>query len=414
MTNIHGSSKRLNMKKVTSYIIFVLLLYLFLFDPPFYMFRGSLRFSNLLLILAFIYNCFYRTFIQRFLLNYKREFFLFLLILLFIILRCIIDGELSYINKTLMSFLNIFMVLPFFFQFANKYGFGSEEQIVKSLMITCTVATTISIICLINPGFQSIVKFDIMQLSSEEYLYNNDYRGFGLASYLTSNYGYILGLVAGMGCFYFNKNRWFLFVIPFMIISGLINSRTSALIATATVVVYLISSRKFAHSILVGFTAFLFLYYFDSLLRLLFVSDRTYEWIMSFEQQMSDVAESGSVYASSVGSQIFGSMVIWPDTFEEWMSGRGYDIFERRLGVGRSDNGWIRQLNYGGLIYLTLFYTMIIFLLKRMNSFNQRSFVLIFVAVFSIVNTKTMCYPGGTLFALLMFFYFLKTNKTLR
>ena len=43
------------MKKIIFYITFIILLYLFLFDPPFFMFRGAMRFSNILLVLAFFY-----------------------------------------------------------------------------------------------------------------------------------------------------------------------------------------------------------------------------------------------------------------------------------------------------------------------------------------------------------------------
>ncbi len=338
---------------------------------------------------------------------------MFLALFVYIVIRCLLQSEVSYINKTLMAVLNIFFVLPFLIHFAQKNEFGSENQIVRAVMITCTVATIITIVCLSNASVQEYVKFTILQIQEDEYIFRNDYRGFGLASRLTSNYGFILGFVAGMGCFYLKNNRWFLYCIPFLIVASLVNSRTSAIIAFSLITIYLFSSRQKGYALLVGVGACLFFGYFSNIMQLLNVDARTYEWIMSFQEQIADVAESGSMSASVTTSKLFGTMVVWPETVGQWLIGRGYDIFFAHSHL-HSDNGWIRQLNYGGIFYLILFYNIFFRLLNRLVRHNNVSYMFAFLIVFSIVNTKTMSFPGDTLFPLMMFFYFFKTNKTLR
>ncbi len=394
------------MKQKIAYIFFILLLYLFLFDPPFYMFRGALRFSNLILASSFIYIIHYWKSIKQIVSFQKRELHLFSILFIFIIIRCALQLEMSFVNKTLMAFLNIFMVLPFLIHFAKKNGFGSEDQIVRAIMITCTIATIITMICIGNSIVQEVVKFQILQMDEEEYLFKNEYRGFGLASKLTSNYGFILGFIAGVGCFYLKRNKWFLFCIPFMIIAGVVNSRTSVIIASEIIIIYLFFSKQKLYAVIIGIVAFMFLNYFESFLELIGVNDRTFDWIMSFQDQVSSVAKTGNIHSSYTANIIFGSHVIWPENIDEWMLGRGYDIFY--ASGFHSDNGWIRQLNFGGLFYILLFYYIMIFLMRRLVNSHQRVYMLIFLLVFSVVNSKTMSYPGDTLFPLMMLFYFFK------
>ncbi len=397
------------MKQKIAYIVFVFLLYLFLFDPPFYMFRGALRFSNILLVIALLYHCTKIKNYLHFLRNLRRELQLFLFLSVFIIVRSAFEMELSHINRMLMAFLNIFMVVPFFLQFSKEFDFCTEEKIARALMLTCTIASFISIACLTNPALYSYIKFSVIQVSENDYLYNNEYRGFGLASYLTSNYGFILGFIAGMGCFYIKENKWFLFCIPFVVIAGLINCRTSILITSSIIAILLFFERRTASSGLVVLFGVIFVLNFSYFLTFLNTSDRTLEWLTSFRQQIAIIL-SGEV-SGTEADDLFGRMIIWPEFLEQWFVGRGYDIFINKSGAEKSDVGWIRQLNYGGIMYLLLFYSVIMALLKRIHHSGHLSFLLVFIVTYCIANTKTLCYPGDTLFVLLMFFYIMKVKK---
>lgn len=394
------------------YIIFIILLYLFLFDPPFFMFRGVMRFSNILLVLAFLYVFYNNSEVARFYRIMRKEVFMFTFILLFVVIRSSLEGDMTYVNKTMMAYLNIIMVTPAMLLFAQKIGYGSEEQFLRALLLVGTIATIISIVCLLNPPIQDYVRNQIVQVTEEEYIFNNDYRGFGIASGYTSNYGFTLGFLSGLGCFYLTQNKWFLYCIPLMIISGLVNCRTSFIIATVIIICFFISAQKKMYAIIVGCLGILLFSYFDAFILLFNLSDRTYAWLISFQQEMMDFAASGNLTASYTGSELFGRMIIWPETVEQWIFGRGYDVFKARGGVGNSDNGWIRQLNYGGIMYLLIFYSIVIYMLRRLKLCKQWSYLFVFLLVFVITNTKTTAFPSTQLFTLMMLVYYYKVKRT--
>lgn len=400
------------MRKQLYFIIFIIILYLFLFDPPFFMFRGVIRFSNILLVLAFIYVIHYGSEVARFYRIMRKEVYMFSFLFLFVVIRSSLEGDVSFINKTMMAYLNIIMVTPAILLFAKKLGYGSEEHFLKALLIAGSIATIITIVCLLNPSFQDYVRNQIIQVGEKDYIYNNDYRGFGIASAHTSNYGFTLGFLTGLGCFYLTQNKWFLYCIPFMIIAGLVNSRTSLIIAAAMIIIFLVRAQKKLYAFFVGCLGFLLFTYFDSFILIFGLSDRTYEWLMSFQQQMMSVAESGDLTASHAGSEIFGRMIIWPETTEQWIIGRGYDIFRAKGEIGNSDNGWIRQLNYGGIIYLLIFYSIFTYMLRRLKRYKQWSYLFVFLMVFVITNTKTTAFPSTQLFTLMMIVYYFKVKRT--
>ena len=304
------------------------------------------------------------------------------------------------------AILNICFVIPFLIKIAKDNGFGSEKQIVRALMITCLIATIITFICLVYPSFQSYVKLEMIRYSVDDYLYNNDYRGFGIANLMTSNYGYVLGFIAGVGCFYLKDNKWFIYCIPLISFAAMINARTGVLITVAVILTFLFSIREKVYAVVVFFLVFLFLLNIDSFMSLIQISDKTSEWIDSFTNQITDAVMTGDVTSSYTGNQLFDEMVVWPDYLEQWLMGRGYDIFSDHGDGIRSDNGWVRQLNFGGLLYISLLYGSLIMLLRRLWKNNNSQYMFVFLLTFIIVNTKTACFPGDSMFLLLFMMYY--------
>lgn len=370
-----------------------------------------MRFSNILLVLAFFYVIHNSSEVARFYRIMRKEVYMFSFLFLYVVIRCSLEGDMTYVNKTLMAYLNIIMVTPAMLLFAKKNGYGFEEQFIRALLLVGTIATIITMACLLDPSFQYYVRNQIIQVSEEEYIFNNDYRGFGIASAYTSNYGFTLGFLAGLGCFYLKQNKWFLYCLPFMIMAGLVNCRTSIIIAAVIIIVFMVSAQKNLYAFFVGCLGFLLFAYFDTFILLFNLSDRTYEWLMRFQEQMMDTAESGDLTATKAGSDLFGEMVIWPETIGQWFWGRGYDIFKDQGGVGNSDMGWLRQLNYGGIIYLLIFYSIIISILRRLKRCKQWGFLFVFLFVFVITNTKTMTFPSTQLFTIMMIVYYFKVTR---
>lgn len=399
------------MKRIFYYILFIILLYLFLFDPPIYIFRENLRFNNFLILASILYHVLNPSFLYKFWKTLHSEVICFLFIFLFVVFRCSLEGEMSFITKTMRAILNICFVIPFLIKFAKDKGFGSEIQVVKALMITCLVASIVTYICLMNPSFQLYVKQVMIQYSEEDFLYNNSYRGFGIANLMTSNYGYVLGFIAGLGCFYLKGNKWFVYCIPLIVFAAMINARTSVLIALVVIAIFLFPRLKSGYAFVVFLLTFLFLLYLDKFMSLIQVNDQTSEWIYSFSDQVMVTVRTGDVTSSYTTNLLLGEMIHWPDNFEQWLFGRGYDIFSMHGDRIRSDNGWVRQLNFGGLFYISLLYGCLIMLFRRLRNNKRSQYMLVFFLTFIIVNTKTSCFPGDSMFLLLIMIYYFQISR---
>ncbi len=397
--------------KKTSYIIFVIILYLFFFDPPMFGFRGRMAFSILILLGSIILCLIKPSVFIVFKKENKTLFRLLFGLLLFVVIRSLLGGDISFIVQHILSVSSVFIVIPSFFYFANKNGFGDEKYIVRAVLIVSTIAAFFSIICLLNTPFNQFVRNQLIVYEETDYLYTNDFRGFGIASLLTSNFSFIQGFVAALGCFYLKQNKWFLFCIPIVIFSALINARTGVLISFVGFLIFFFSKNKTQYSVL--FAVVLIIIYFSliDILLNLGIDERTIDWAISLQDEVGGVLETGSVMGSSTAETLFGRMWIMPEDFSQWIIGRGYSLFRGGMGVGNSDVGWILQLNYGGLIYITLLYSAIIYMARRLFNIKDYSYMFFFILSFMIINTKTSIYPHDTIFYLMLMIYVLKKDR---
>jgi len=398
--------------KKSAYIFFIIALYLFLFTPPIYWFTGRLAFSNLFVAVSMIAALLKPGIVKGFYRQNKKIFTCLFLLLIYTAFRSIFGGgDTGFITKHVLAVSSLFLVIPLFFFYAQKNGFCNEKYIVKAVLIVGSVAAVLSMLCLFFPAINQYVKGQMIIYEESDILNTETYRGFGIAAYLTSNYGYIQGFIAALGCWYLKDNRWFLFYIPFIILSALINARTGVLLSVLGIIFSLFSTSKSKYSILIGcISLFLFLNY-KTILTSIGINEKTVDWIFSFGDEISNAFESGSVMESSTADTLLGRMWIMPDNLLQWIFGRGYSLFHGGKGVGNSDVGWILQLNYGGLIYVSMLYSAIIIMIKKLYRSNNKSYMYLFIMVFLIINTKTSIYPHDTVFYLMFMVYALKSGK---
>jgi hypothetical protein len=259
-------------------------------------------------------------------------------------------------------------------------------------------------LCVFFPELDNYVRTQLIQYDEENYLYENARRGFGIAATLTSHYGFIQGTVIAVCPFFLKENKWFIFFIPLIILSILVNARTGIMIATWGVFVYSITSRQKVALPLAAIVFIMYFYLEDIMVALNFNAE-TIAWIMDFSDQMEDI--SSGDFSSGTVSTMLDTMVIWPSDVVEWLIGKGIVLYHNPFVTEHTDIGWFIQLNYGGLFYVFIFFTPFVIMVKRLARLGLRTLMIIFAGAVVIVNTKSNIFPNTGEFTFLMLLYFI-------
>lgn len=396
------------MSKISHYI-FIIFLYLYLFNPFFSVFTGNFHFGNLFPLFALLLFIFKKSEITlKYIRLFHKEFMLIMYLLVFTIMRSGIRGETPIITQHVIGFINIFMILPFIIDYIKRKRADASQYIVRSLLVVGSIASIITLFCVLMPEFNLYLKRVVMHYSMDE-LNNemNDYRGFGFASLLSSDYGFIMGVLLVIGCFFHKTNRWFIYFMPLIILAALVNARTGLIIALTGLLFFLISNRNLKYSIaLVLLSVFIYNFSYE-LISFLNLNEKTIDWLTYTYESTSDALTSGDINQSESLTALFVDFWIMPDDMSQWLFGRGFDLFRNTQGVPPSDVGWIREVNYGGLFYLIPLIALFGMMFRRLFKLNNKAFALFFLATICIINTKTIIFPGSRAFYILVILYFM-------
>lgn len=382
------------------YLLFLIVLYIYMYNPPI-SFIGGTVLPYVLVFVSLVCNIYNNQKWLGYIRFFKIEYFLFIVVLLYSFLRSGIVGDYSYIVRHLLTVLYFVSVIPFLLVFANKVGIKSVPQLLTALLIISSFAGCVSVLAIIVPEIDEYIRGVIIQYQEDDYLYGKITRGYGLASGLTSSYGYIQGVMAALGFLYYKSNKWFLFFMPIVFFSALINARTGVLITIFGILVFMFSKNlKALVPVLIVTTIFVF--YFENIMRMLNINDFTVAWILDFQDKMVEEMYSGDIHNGYI-SNLFHRMVVWPSDFE-WIVGRGINLYDIKTKIGHSDMGWFIQLNYGGLLYVALLFSIFITIAKRLLKLNS-AFAIFFIGVVLVVNTKSIFFPSISFFPSLMLVY---------
>lgn len=400
-------------KNILAYIVFIVLLYMILFDPPFLFFRGLFSPSNVIILFSCFFALLRPNVIRTVLHDYKNIVTLFAFLFLYVVFRSGIEGETSTISEHLLAIVSMFVTVPVLLDALRRNGYYSAKDVIKAILVTSSIASVITLLCIISPEFGAYIKYEVMQVSQDTILFDLDYRGFGFGNQLTSTYGYIQGLCFALGLFYLKDNKWVLFFLPLIFISALLNARTGALIAVVGFVIYLVSSFSLSKGLLILTTSVVVISLSYSLIvKYLGLSQETIDWLLNFSEQMEAVAEERDLGAARTTYLLFDEMWILPESLEEWIIGKGYSIYLGSEKVSKtSDVGWIVQLNYGGLIYMVLLLVAFWNLFKKIHKKGDRRIFYLLVISFVILNSKCSIYPRVGLIPLFMILFYLTTDK---
>ena len=392
------------MKSVIKYLCFLCVLYIYMYSPPIKILYGGVNPFYILMAISVIFYIKGGENLRLYLKPFKTEITWFLCLVFFCVVRSGMEHDYVFIFRYVVSVVCVFVVIPFVLFLAKRIGKYSKDELIRAIMIVSAIASSISMLCIFFPSFDSYVRNELIQYDEEDYLFENFRRGFGIAAALTSHYGYIQGTVIAICPFFLKENKWFILFIPFIILSILINARTGIIIAMWGIMVYSFVSRPKIALPLVA-VVFIMYFYLEDIMIALNINPETIAWIMDFIDQMEDISTGD--FSSGAASRLAGDMVVWPSDVVEWLIGKGIILHHNSLTTKNTDIGWFIQLNYGGLFYLFILYPTFVVMAKRLAKFNLRTFMIIFAGIVVIVNTKSQIFPSTGEFVFLMLLYFI-------
>lgn len=365
------------MLSLFSYICWGVVIYIYLNNPLFAVLggMGSIKLLYPFALLGVFLS--YRR-INLFVNENKNFIFLFVSILLFHFVHYVMGASFDFFHSTIVALIEV-VVIPYWI---CRYGLlANNLSIYRVLYLIAAFASLVSLLCFLNPNINLFVKYQLQIVS--DFLSENDFRGFGISDSLTYAYGIIQGTILSLWFVKGRKDKWFVFFIPFVIFSILVNARVGLLIPLAFLLYILFRRRSIKLLITVSFFAVAAIFSMVEILR--HGNEQTLLWIDDFLKEFS-VFSTGDIRDARTANTLLNDMIIWPETFSQWIWGRGESLF---LRAGQnSDVGFILQLNYGGIIYICLLLLLLFLLAQRLFENREYDILILFLLVYCIANLK--------------------------
>ncbi|WP_188049986.1 hypothetical protein [Flavobacterium sp. GP15] len=379
------------------YFFFIILLYLFIYNPPFKVVSSSV--VEIMVVPAMLYIILswrWYSLIKIF----KVEFFLFGLIIFFSFVRELGLSESVFFRANVLLLLEAIIIPCALINFYSTIKLGNN--LFKEIILVGVIAAFITLAMIFSPELNASIKANFKSTDFDDSV---AFRSFGLSEGLTFSYGVVQGLVFALVFYYSRVNSKYLLLLPLLLISIFFNAR-SGLIPVVFILAYFsiveFNFKFIGLSFLVGLILYFFLFVTD-----IFADYReTIEWAFDFFVQISDFL-SGDANQSDTNTfaTLFGDMAVFPQNASEWIFGSGENIFSSKSG--NSDIGYIIQLNYGGVIYIFLFILLVSFLLWRISFICKKNKWFILLISFTIIigNVKGLFISVTPNFRLVMLMY---------
>ena len=390
-----------------NYFIVLLCLYLYLHSPfiPFLPFAiGSAKLLYIPMLLTLIshtnsFRCFRRTF--------KAEFVILLLVISFVVVRTIGGGE-NLLSFYISSIIEIFFLPWFIIHLLINNGFRRIEDLVHVLLLVGTIGAFISTIAFLIPSVNDFIRDHFLYLKTGIGLDTKTWRGFGLSSTLTSHYSFIQASIV-VFFLYYPKNRWFVFVLPFMLLSIIFNARTGLIILIFGIIIRYIYHFNIKGILFVSLLLVFVVRNLDNFFSIIGASNESVMWVQSFFEEIEFLSGDSGLQERGVLYTLYEEMIIWPSNMEEWIWGKGFSLFGKIDELGfDSDIGFINVLAYGGIIYSVILYSLIIVVCRKLTRYKEYWFMAFYIIIFVIINIKSTYLPlSGQLRFMMLIYYFL-------
>ena len=381
------------------YILFLILLYLFIYNPPFQAISTSA--VELMIVPAILYiivSWKWYNLIRVF----KYEIFFFLLIIFFSFIRDYGRSESVFFKANVLLLLEA-IILPFFLITLYMKG-GISGNFIKDICLVGFIASLITFVAIVSPPFNDFIRNGLLKQDDfSDFLL---FRSFGLSEGLTFGYGVVQGIIFAL-IFNYSRNSYkYLLALPFVLISILFNARTG-MVPVVFVIFYFFIIKGNLKYLLYACLFIPFIYFLLNT-DLFGEYTKTIEWAFDFFIQISDFMTGKAADSDeNTFDTLFGRMAVFPETTFEWFFGTGKNIFVETLGFN-SDVGYIIQLNYGGILYIFLFIVLIVYMIRRLSFIickNEKWIVYLILFTIMIGNVKGLFISVNPNFRFIMLLY---------
>lgn len=322
----------------------------------------------------------------KYLLLFKLEIFLILVIIFYVFLTSLWgDGSARIMPYLHFQFIIDCILVPIFLYnfFKSKIDF---EMLNKYLIIVGTIAALITIYLIFNPLFNIYLRENIIvdDLDSGSVQDSLKYiRGFTFSESSTFGFGITQGIIFGLAFNETKNNNKYYIPLLLLIISILFNARVGFVVI---IISFLLLYKRIKFSFIFYTLIFvtLSLTYF---LSTDFANDnsQTLEWATSFFSESFDFF-SGKKDSDSTYDALTGRMFFFPDSLFGILFGEGKTVMGRDIG---SDIGYVNQIFTGGVFYLfLLIFTLWVYYINFERVGKNKFITFFFIFSILIVNYK--------------------------
>jgi len=388
--------------KLLKYIILFIFIYIYIYNPIFQILGFGL--IKILLLISILYVLFKRTLFVNFIITFKQEIALTLLIATYAISTEMWGDNQGRMvaYKHIIWFLECFFI-PIFFVAFFKDIFQSKnwENIIIFVGISASIIT---LFLIFNPGINAAIRSTVITDSLDVIGDSWDYRGFTIAEGSSYSYGIIQGLILSL-CLLKIKENW-LYILPILplFISIIFNARIGlAPVAIVFVLMLLNKQFKIKYFLFISIIV-IFGYWFVNDSFFAKQNSDSLEWGLSIFEDTNNFLsgnDNGSNYTT-----LSDNMLFFPDSAINIVFGEGNDVF---LGVNRnSDMGYVIQIFRGGVFYLLLLLSFLWIIFKNSYLYAPNKILsILFVVTIIIVNIKGDAFFNSSSFFRLFIFYYI-------
>ncbi len=398
------------LKDLYKYPFQIILLYVFIFQPPFIS-RTTYFLIELIILLFFIItktSNFWNT--AKY---FKIELRILAFILSYTIFRDLISIREVYILKILSFYIQSFIIPIFIVSIYTQNPTSNKRHtnLFSLIFWAAILASVFSFFLLTQTSFNHYYRSFII-IDAEEKIGNTILRGFGMSENLTFTYGYILGFISGYILLFMKSSYTHLIFIPFLLLGIIINARIGFFPIFLFLILTIFQKRGFINFFVISILFFLLAIIIPKIEYFSFLETNK-AWVFAFFIDIynsitgSDIAMRGG----STVSTLFNDFIIIPNTLIDLIFGTGRNLFFSQI-EGNSDVGYITQFFYGGIIFLFLLF---LFFIKTVNRliyyYGFKSwFTIIFIFSIIILNTKGSIFvtTPGSRFLFLLYIYFIQ------
>ena len=387
---------------------FVIITYIFLFSPifPWFSTMGSVKFLYILFPLLFV-PVYYK--------DIKKIRYLIwanIASLLYVIIVSNLSPSTG--SKIVTNSVVIFVEDIFLAYIMVKLHLRNGVRIQKTLFWCLIIASVSAVMCMIFPPIKTFVNnFLSIPLKVNDVLFIH--RGFGICSEYNYSYGFIMAFLFVFLYYWGYHKRWLTILLPIVSLAILINARVGMTIIMWGIIFLLITKKRESISLVAVLILFI-----ASMFGAMFmgsVQGETVDFVQQFFYTLSDIF-MGTSYRSSneeIGDAIISGYSLPFRTLQDWVFGMGLDYGGGFVYMTSyyTDNGFVRELAFGGITYLTLLLFNIIIPLFTVKESQKRYFIIFLLVSAVILNIKgpfLMGALGSKAFMFMLIFFMLTDN----